>query len=99
MTVFQQELFAREPLTPETFSHRLPAGDWVTISDVCVAYGGMSWDVVESWVRSGRIRGIDARSDGATKPYWRLFRQSVIDDFHTRLSGATPEKQKKGPNT
>ncbi|HMP73853.1 MAG TPA: hypothetical protein PKE55_11385 [Kiritimatiellia bacterium] len=68
----------------EVLISRLPAGDPLPLPDVVVALNRHR-DVVEGWLLSGEVSGIDLGGGG--KSYWVIGRESLIAFLRRRALG------------
>jgi hypothetical protein len=63
---------------------RLPAGDTVSVPDVCAAWDKHR-DVVEGWIDSGEVQAVDL--GGGTKRSWEISKVSLERMLRRRECG------------
>ena len=77
MRSIQSDLFASPPVWLRTVLRRLPAQDFLGVSDVALAFGASTTTVTE-WIEEGRLEAVNLNAGTGKKTFWKIPRESAV---------------------
>ena len=66
------------------FKGRLPAAALLAVSDVASCLN-VSTTLIYAWIEAGEVQAVNLGS--SDRPYWKIYRQSVLDALGHKLAG------------